>query len=215
MTGVGAGESAESERGRRAQPSDRPSTSPPRGCSPTTATILSIPAGHPYVRALQPSGGWSDVRILPDPIVDARDPQRWWPHPALQAQWWADNYPVEHPLEPHLRQPTKNSAEPVDPVDAVHVHFGFEHLSVAEVEDFVAALQERHIPLVVTVHDVDNPHLALPEQQADHRRRLGVLLAAAQCILTLSRGAQEEIERRYGRTPTVVAHPPIVPNPQA
>ncbi|RAV32729.1 hypothetical protein DLJ54_02130 [Corynebacterium heidelbergense] len=153
--------------------------------------------------------------MLPDPIVDARDPQRWWPHPALQAQWWADNFPVDHPPQPHMAQMAEDSAGPADAVDAVHVHFGFEHLSVAEVEQFVAALRQRHIPLVVTVHDVDNPHLALPDQQADHRQRLGVLLAAAQCILTLSRGAQEEIERRYGRTATVVPHPPIVPDPQA
>lgn len=155
--------------------------------APGTIRVLSIPAGHPYVEALAPNQGWGPVLIEPDPVVDPTDPQRWWPHPALDAAWW-DSHTA----------------------DVVHVHFGFEHLSVAETRAFTRALQQRGIPLVLTVHDLDNPHLSSADDQADHRARLRVLIDAAAQVLTLSTAARDIIAADYGACAEVVAHPPIV-----
>ena len=94
--------------------------------------ILAIPAEHPYTQAVRPAG----VEYLPDPDIDGN----WWPHPALTAQYWAQ-------------------LDPADAPDALHVHFGFEHFSPAEIRELVEALP---VPLVVTVHAVSYTHLTLP-----------------------------------------------------
>lgn len=151
--------------------------------------VLSIPAGHVYPAALRPRDGWPDIQVLEDPVIDPAEPDRWWPHPALRRDWWE-------------REPRK--------VDLCHLHFGFEHLDAAETRDFVAVLAQRHIPLVLTIHDLDNPHLA--EQRAFHQQ-LKFLTAAAAQVLTLSQGAAEIIRERYGRDALVVPHPAVVPNP--
>ncbi|WIM72020.1 glycosyltransferase family 1 protein [Corynebacterium suedekumii] len=104
-------------------------------------TVLSIPADHVYPAAVRPER----VDYLPDPDIDGN----WWPHPALEAQWWAD---------------PDNGRD----VDVVHLHFGFDHLSVEETVEFTRALERRGVPLVVTVHDLDNPHLV---EQAEHHEK--------------------------------------------
>ena len=58
----------------------------------------------------------------------------------------------------------------------VHLHFGFETRSVAEVDGWVGALHTAGIRLVHTVHDVDNPHLV---DQAPHHALLDLLAARA------------------------------------
>lgn len=139
--------------------------------------ILSIPAEHVYTQAIQPEG----VSFLPDPDIDGH----WWPHPALEAEYWA---------------------APRD-VDLVHIHFGFEHRSPDQLRELVAALP---VPLVVTVHDLDNPHL---EDQSAHHESLGVLIDAAAKVVTLTNAAAEVIAQRYSRDDVhVVPHPLIVTN---
>ena len=146
--------------------------------------IMSIPAGHPYPRALQPEGGWVDITVLPDPVVNPDDPGQWWPHPAFTPQWW------ETPRD----------------IDLVHVHFGFEHLTYEETALFTQVLRENGIPLVLTVHDLDNPHL---EDQTDYHRQLRLLIDAAAHVFTLSEGAGEVVDKQFGRRTEVTPHPAI------
>lgn len=153
-------------------------------------TVLSIPAGHPYPRAVQPDNGWDDFIVLPDPVIDPDDPKRWWPHPGFTADFW--------------------DGPEGDGIDLVHLHFGFEHLTPAQTTAFVDILRDRGIPLVFTVHDLDNPHLV---DQGDYHQQLGILIRAAAEVFTLSEGAQAVVEKRYGRRPQLTAHPAIVTDP--
>ncbi|MCP1386912.1 glycosyltransferase [Corynebacterium sp. TA-R-1] len=143
--------------------------------------VLSIPANHPYTQAIRPAG----VAYLPDPDIDGN----WWPHPAFTAQYWRELDPADYP-------------------DILHVHFGFEHYTPDEIRDMVAALP---VPLVVTVHDLDNPHL---EDQREHHERLQVLVDAAAATLTLTECAAEVLRADYGvEEPIVVKHPRIAEAP--
>ncbi|MEH0147355.1 glycosyltransferase [Corynebacterium sp. Q4381] len=138
--------------------------------------VLAIPAEHPYTQAVLPAG----VEYVPDPDVDGEG--RWWPHPALRADYWAN--PPQ--------------------VDLVHIHFGFEHVSPDELRKTVAALP---VPLVVTVHDIDNPHLA---DQREHHERLQVLVSAAAAVITLTDHAARMLRERFGAAGVrVLPHPQI------
>lgn len=122
------------------------------------------------------------VSFHPDPDIDGN----WWPHPALEAQWW------DTPRD----------------VDVVHIHFGYEHRTPEQLQELVDILP---VPLVVTVHDLDNPHLSDPADQERHRANVGVLVRAAQQVVTLTECAAETIARRYGRQDVaVVGHPAVV-----
>ena len=141
--------------------------------------VLSIPAAHPYVVQALPAAA---IEMLPD----ATDP--WWPPVAFDPLWMAD----------HGRH-----------ADLVHVHFGFDHVPpgvLAEWCDVVAGLR---LPLVVTVHDLRNPHLVDNET---HLSQLGVLVERADVLITLTAGAAREIQRRFRRQATVVPHPNLVPD---
>ena len=147
--------------------------------------VRSVPAGHDYVRhAVGPARG---VTVLDDPVLDPAEPARWWPHPALEA--------AERPGV-------------LDDADLVHVHFGYEHRSPEQVAEFVAALRARAMPLVVTVHDLTNPHEPDP---AAHLERTGHLVRGAAAVLTLTAGAAAEIRERWGVDAQVVPHPRLVP----
>lgn len=146
--------------------------------------VASVPSDHPYVRHLSPLVDDGRVVRLPDPPVEGAPPGQWWPSPVLTPAW--------------LRQHAGT-------YDLVHVHFGFEHLSVEQVEDVVRALD---VPLVVTVHDLQNPHL---HDQAPHLAALTVLVRAATEVVTLTAGAAEEVQRRFGRDARVLPHPHVVP----
>ncbi len=147
--------------------------------------VRSVPAGHDYVRhALEPA---ADVAVLGDPVLDPADPARWWPHPALEA--------AERP-------------EVLDDADLVHVHFGYEHRSPEQIAEFVATLRARAMPLVVTVHDLTNPHEPDP---AAHLERTGHLVRGASAVLTLTAGAAAEIRERWGVDARVIPHPRLVP----
>ncbi|KGH48080.1 hypothetical protein IN07_04365 [Modestobacter caceresii] len=102
----------------------------------------------------------------------------------------------------------------VGEVDVLHLHGGYDHLTVAEMEAWTAAVRRTGVPLVVTVHHLDALEGAdtgtHPESaRARHRAHLRALLGTAEVVLTLTRGAADEIADRYGRTAIVVAHPSL------
>ena len=99
--------------------------------------------------------------------------------------------------------------EHADEFDAMHVHFGFDAVSPEDLESVVAALRAHEKPLVLTVHDLRNPHHESPEA---HAAQLGVLVAAADELITLTPGAAAMILRRWGRNATVLPHPHVVPD---
>jgi hypothetical protein len=95
-------------------------------------------------------------------------------------------------------------------IDVLHLHGGFDHLTVPEMEAWTAAVRRSDVPLVVTVHDLT------PREGADgtvmparHRNHLRALLATAEVVLTLTPGAADEVADRFGRTAIVVAHPSL------
>ncbi|WP_440220506.1 glycosyltransferase [Dietzia sp. MNB45] len=156
------------------------------GSSPTPppVRVRSVPAGHDYVRhAISPA---ADVSVLADPVLDPAEPARWWPYPALEA--------ADRP-------------EVLDGADVVHVHFGYEHRSPGQIAEFVAALRSRGLPLVVTVHDLTNPHEPDP---AAHLERTGHLVRGAAAVITLTRGAAAEIRERWGARAQVLPHPRLM-----
>lgn len=164
--------------------------------------VASVPSGHVYVQHLTApeqdasllphtdpgaDGRTGSVRRLPDPPVAGAPAGQWWPSPVLTPAW----------LRAH-----------VDDYDVVHVHFGFEHLTTVEVQGFADTLRRLGRPLVLTVHDLANPHLT---DQAPHLAALDVLIRAAVTVLTLTEGAAREITRRWGVKPVVLPHPHVVP----
>lgn len=147
--------------------------------------VLSIPAQHPFVDATWPPTAEA-IRPAQLPTGD-----RWHPHPGLEADW----------IRAHAGE-----------FDIVHLHFGFEHRSLAQIRDFIRACADTRVVLVVTVHDLANPHLS---DQRAHRDRLRALTAAAAAVFTLTSGAAAELAADYGISAEVIAHPPIVPAAQA
>ncbi len=150
--------------------------------------VLSIPGNHPYPLRLR-SRSQADpiVEHLPDPVVPGGGPGQWWPPPALTTDWVND----------HAGQ-----------VDVVHLHFGFDARSPEQLSRWCARLDAYGIPLVLTVHDVVNPHFV---DQTEHGARLAVLVPHAAEVVTLTAGAAREIQRRWGRRATVLPHPHIAP----
>ena len=57
------------------------------------------------------------------------------------------------------------------------------------------------------MHDLRNPH---HDDRALHDAQLGVLVTAADAVITLTRGAAAEIRARWGREAVVVPHPHVV-----
>ncbi|UBH25395.1 glycosyltransferase [Micrococcus porci] len=150
-------------------------------------TVQHVPAGHPYARSVRPLDGAAapDVEFWPDPPVPGAAEGVWWPPRALDPAWIAEHRP-----------------------DVLHVHFGFEHFTP---EQLRAALDAQHAhggAVVVTVHDLQNPHL---QDQDPHRARLRVLLDAADAVITLTPGAAAAVEAASGRAPLVLPHPHVVP----
>lgn len=149
--------------------------------------VASVPSDHPYVHHLSPVDGPSSVVRLPDPPVPGAPAGQWWPPPVLDPAW----------LREHAAQ-----------VDVVHVHFGFEHRTTTELRRVVECLRELGLPLVLTVHDLQNPHLV---DQRPHEAALDVLVPAAAAVITLTPGAATEVQRRWRRDAVVLPHPHVVP----
>lgn len=150
--------------------------------------VASVPASHVYVRHLaDPDGDDRVVRLADIAPADGRTvPGGWWPPAMLDPDW----------ITAHR-----------DTFDVFHVHFGFDAKTPEQLTDVAHALAAAGIPLVVTVHDLRNPHHAEP---ALHDAQLGVLVEHAAAVVTLTPGAAREIKRRWGRDATVLAHPHVV-----
>jgi hypothetical protein len=114
-------------------------------------------------------------------------PGQWWPPVMLDAGWVRRN---------------------AGSFDVMHLHFGVESFTTEHLSEFVTALREVGRPLVYTVHDLVNPQL---DDQTRHLEHLALLVESADELVTLSVGAAEEVAQRFGRRPTVVAHPHILP----
>ncbi len=147
--------------------------------------VASVPSDHPYVSHLEPLAGPGSVLRLPDPPVPGAPAGQWWPSPVLSPGWLRAERP-----------------------DVLHVHFGFEHLSLAQLAAITRSLVAIRCPLVLTVHDLENPHLA---DQTPHLAALEHLVGEAAEVITLTPGAAAEIGRRWGREPVVLPHPHVVP----
>ena len=128
---------------------------------------------------------------LPDPRPRADVPDaQWWP-PRMLEPGWVD----EH----------------ADEFDVMHVHFGFDAVSPDDLADVVASLRRHGKPLVVTVHDLRNPHHV---ERGLHDAQLGVLVEAADAVLTLTTGAARAIADRWGRDAVGVPQPHVVEEPR-
>jgi glycosyltransferase involved in cell wall biosynthesis len=147
--------------------------------------VASVPSGHVYVRHLSDPDDDGTVVRLPD-ITQPGSEGRWWPPVMLDADWIAEHH---------------------EGFDVYHVHFGFDAKSPRELREIAAALREAGVPLVVTVHDLRNPHH--PDAEL-HDQQLGVLLENASAVITLTPGAAEMIAARWGRVAEVLPHPHIV-----
>ncbi|MCS5497373.1 glycosyltransferase [Cnuibacter physcomitrellae] len=143
--------------------------------------VAAVPTEHPYVRAvtLDADGVW----VRPEPTVASRPPGQWWPPVLLDPEY----------LRAHDRE-----------FDVLHLHFGMESVSTAQLRAALYALREARIPLVYTVHDLANPQL---EDQAVHLAQLDSVIRAADELITLTPGAADEIRRRWDREATVIPHP--------
>ncbi|MDQ2850402.1 MAG: glycosyltransferase family 4 protein [Actinomycetota bacterium] len=146
-----------------------------------TVRVATVPGRHPYVdRCLAGADG---IVHAPDPVGNVSYGDPWRPSPALEPSW----------VHAHSEE-----------VDVVHLHFGFEHRSPDQLREWTRALAVARVPLVVTVHDLDNPHL---RDQHLHHESLGILTGAAAEVITLTDGAAKEVGSRYGVTPHVISHP--------
>jgi Glycosyltransferase Family 4 len=97
-----------------------------------------------------------------------------------------------------------------DDVDVLHLHGGYDHLTVPGMDAWTAAVRRTGVPLVVTVHDLRPPEG--PDgtpMRTRHRAHLRALLTTAEVVLALTPGVADEIADRFGRTAIVVAHPSL------
>lgn len=145
--------------------------------------VASVPANHVYIRHLTSPTGDDRVVRLPDPPTD--EPGKWWPPVMLHADW----------VRAHQAE-----------FDLMHVHFGFDASDPSALVALGDALAEARRPLVMTVHDLRNPHHA---DRETHDRHLEALLPAASKVFTLTSGAAAEIRERYGVTAEVTPHPHV------
>ncbi|MCW3041821.1 MAG: glycosyltransferase family 1 protein, partial [Solirubrobacterales bacterium] len=139
--------------------------------------VASVPAGHVYVRHLAAPSGDDGVRRLPD-LADTTSPKAlhgWYP-PAMLAPSWVSTHGATF--------------------DVFHVHFGFDGRTPAELTALADALEAAGVPLVVTVHDLRNPHHVEPGL---HDAQLEVLVRRAAAVITLTPGAARTITERSGR----------------
>ncbi|HEU4842344.1 MAG TPA: hypothetical protein VFT09_12910 [Ilumatobacteraceae bacterium] len=125
------------------------------------------------------------------------------------------HHPAAHPFVENLWGPAPPSppvweatALTAEGVRLVHLHFGFEQRSAADLARWVDGLHDAGIAVVHTVHDLDNPHLVV---QAEFHRSVATLVRAVDAVTTLTPAAAAAVERRTGRAPVVIPHPHVVP----
>jgi GT2 family glycosyltransferase len=139
--------------------------------------VATIPAWHPYLDAVMPT---TVQRVSVDRVTG------WEPDPLLT--------------------PEVLAARAAD-IDVFHVHFGYDHIDPRQLARWLGELQRARIPLVVTVHDLRNPH---HESRPRHDAQLALLIRSAARVLTLTDPAADECQQRFGRRPEVVAHPTLL-----
>ncbi len=151
--------------------------------------VLSVPANHRYVAHLGDPSGQGEVFWLPDRQVGGAGLRPRRASPALRTCW----------LHAHHQE-----------FDVVHLHFGFESISAAGMRDWLATIRQLQIPLVFTVHDLQNPHTA---DQLSHRQHLDLLIPAADHLITATPGAAAEISDTWpDHAPIrVIPHPHMAP----
>ena len=151
--------------------------------------VASVPAAHPYVQHLTDPDHLGAAVRLPDPAPKVRNPApgQWWPPRMLDLDW----------LDEHHSE-----------FDLIHLHFGFDAVLPAKLAEWATAARRYGLPLVLTVHDLSNPHFADPTL---HEAQLDVLVPEATELITLTGVAARVIQRRWGRVATVVPHPHVVP----
>jgi len=95
-----------------------------------------------------------------------------------------------------------------DELDVLHLHTGPSHVASVAVQCWAETVRRLGIPLVVTVHRLGRgePGGGCPEARSTGAH-LEAVLSTAEVVLTLTRGAADEIAERFGRTAIVVAHP--------
>ncbi|MEP7021818.1 MAG: glycosyltransferase family 1 protein [Pseudonocardiales bacterium] len=159
-----------------------------RASSDKIVRVASVPAGHVYVQHLTALNDDDGVIRLPDPVPDHPAPAagQWWPPAMLDPRW----------VQRHA-----------DEFDVFHVHFGFDALAAADLHAVLDELARHGKPLVYTVHDLRNPH---HRERAAHDAHLDVLVPRADELITLTQGAAQAVERRWGRRPVVLPHPHVV-----
>jgi hypothetical protein len=149
--------------------------------------VASVPANHVYVRHLAALDDDGVVRLDDVPPQDGQTvPGGWWPPVMLDPDWIRRNR---------------------DLFDVFHVHFGFDAKSPRELQQVVDALDAIERPLVLTIHDLENPH---HRDVRLHDEQLRVLVSAAAEVVTLTPGAAAEIHARLGREATVIPHPHVL-----
>ncbi|MFI8633395.1 glycosyltransferase [Microbacterium sp. NPDC077663] len=164
-------------------------TATPPGAESTGAvTIVSIPAGHPYVRRTT-----SDPRItvLADPVAPGADPAVWWPPAALDPDW--------------IRAHAGDAA-------ILHIHFGTESFPAGHLTACLDAAHAAGWPVVYTLHDLEHPQLG---DSSAYLAQLDELMAGADAVTTLTVGAARAARERWGRHATVIPHPSVLPQAAA
>ncbi|GAA5154208.1 hypothetical protein GCM10023340_37350 [Nocardioides marinquilinus] len=175
----------------KADPAD--ATTVPREASrPRPLDVVAVPASHPYVRSLIPTGSRPDGGFVVRPDPDPDDPSRvagarWWPPVALDPDWLG-----------------------AQDCDLLHVHFGFDDRTPAQLTRLLDVARARGVPVVLTIHDLRNPHHDEPDLL---EAQLAVLVPRVDALLTLTDSAAREVATRWGRRAHVVPHPHLVDLP--
>lgn len=115
------------------------------------------------------------------------------------------------PRLPDLYEPAWLSAHASD-WDVAHFHFTWEQYPPATFRAVLDAHRSAGTPIVWTAHDLRNPHV---RDGAGDDAYLALLAEAADEVLTLTPGAAAEVTERFGRSPRVVPHGPVVPPAEA
>jgi len=165
-----------------------------RMSAPTSAesagsvTIVSVPAGHPYV---QQATADPRITVLDDPIAPGSDPAVWWPPAALDPAW--------------IRAYS-------DEASLLHIHFGTESFPAGHLTSCLAAAHAAGWPVVFTLHDLEHPQLG---DSSGYLAQLDEIMAGADAVTTLTIGAARTVRERWGRHATVIPHPSVLPRTAA
>jgi beta-1,4-mannosyltransferase len=140
--------------------------------------VASVPARHVYTRHIGVPG---------DGVARLATPERTYRAADMMSPAW---------VEAHAAR-----------FDCFHTHFGFGEVSSAALVAWRRALRDHRRPLVHTVHDIWNPHVA---DQRHHLDQVAFLVREADAVTTLTDRAAVIVERRWGRRPEVIPHPHVL-----